>query len=240
MINDVNEENQHPVGHGSKYDRLSDAAISALLTARTEEEAARQAGISRKTLWKWKQLPKFLAAWHARKQEIVNAQDAKYLAALPAASSAAMKILVDTNASPAVRLRAAAHVENRAEKSMEKSARAIEAAKAAHRERRAKNEERRNSANAQVLNLMGEDGRRYVALIRKAYAQGELTDEEHVELLAHNIQFVQVWRNLELPFSLLEPHRPVVKIRRATGKLATMTQMMLRQSFAKALKRRLD
>ena len=49
-------------GHGSKIGRKQEAAIHALLTQRNTEEAARVAGISKRTLIRWQKIPAFQAA----------------------------------------------------------------------------------------------------------------------------------------------------------------------------------
>ena len=50
-------------GHGSKFSRKQEAAILALLTQRSVEEAARVAGIGTQTLYRWMKEPEFDAAY---------------------------------------------------------------------------------------------------------------------------------------------------------------------------------
>ena len=49
------------VGHGQKLGRKKEAAIAALLTNRSVDEAARAAGVGATTLWRWLKLPEFQA-----------------------------------------------------------------------------------------------------------------------------------------------------------------------------------
>ena len=50
-------------GHGQKFGRKKEEAISALLSQRNMEEAARVAGIGTKTLLRWLKIPEFQAAY---------------------------------------------------------------------------------------------------------------------------------------------------------------------------------
>jgi transposase-like protein len=57
-------------GHGSKFGRKKEAAIAALLTARSIEEAARAAGIGTATLFRWQNLPEFQQAYRDAKRAV--------------------------------------------------------------------------------------------------------------------------------------------------------------------------
>jgi hypothetical protein len=46
-------------GHGSKFGRKQEEAIAALLSQRSQEDAARVAGIAPKTLVRWLKAPEF-------------------------------------------------------------------------------------------------------------------------------------------------------------------------------------
>ena len=50
-------------GHGAKYARKQEEAISALLTQRNIDEAAKSIGVSPNTLLKWMKQPEFDAAY---------------------------------------------------------------------------------------------------------------------------------------------------------------------------------
>ncbi len=50
---------QKPRGHGDKLERKTEAAIVALLAHPTMPEAAKAAGVSETTLWRWLQRDDF-------------------------------------------------------------------------------------------------------------------------------------------------------------------------------------
>jgi hypothetical protein len=201
-------------GHGSKYDRRREAAIAALLNSRTEQEAAMEAGISRRTLSRWKKLPEFVSAVHASKQEVLNNANTRYSSPGSAAASTVLKITVDPAARTSARLRAASQVHAVAEKSLEKEARSIESARMERQRQHAETEERSCSAEIQVLNLMESDGPLYVALVRQLYAKAELTRGEYRDLKRCNTRFAQIWRRLDIGFRYLRPDIVSFKIRK--------------------------
>jgi DNA-binding MurR/RpiR family transcriptional regulator len=59
-------------GHGEKLSRKAQQAIAALLTASTLAEAARTAGISEPTLWRWLQRAEFQAAYREARRAAVG------------------------------------------------------------------------------------------------------------------------------------------------------------------------
>jgi hypothetical protein len=59
-------------GHGQKLTRKQEALIAALLTERTHAEAAKKAGISEATLYRWLSLPGFLSAYRRARRELVE------------------------------------------------------------------------------------------------------------------------------------------------------------------------
>jgi hypothetical protein len=61
---DKTHSGKSPKGHGSKFDHKADPAITALLTCRTIEEAAKTAGIGVQTLLRWMKNRKFKAKLH--------------------------------------------------------------------------------------------------------------------------------------------------------------------------------
>src|ERR1035437_7583880 len=59
------------VGHGSKFCRKKEAMIAALLSQRNHEEAARTAGVSKRTLNRYLKMPEFQSAYlEARRAEV--------------------------------------------------------------------------------------------------------------------------------------------------------------------------
>src|SRR5260370_32633968 len=106
-------------GHGDKFGRKMEQAIAALLTQRTQEEAARVAGVGIATLLRWQKLPEFQCAY----REAKRAAFAQSIARLHQMSSAAVstlgKIMVDTNAPASTRVRAADSILNHTTKAIE-------------------------------------------------------------------------------------------------------------------------
>src|ERR1700720_5018351 len=107
------------LGHGAKFGRKKEQAITALLTHRNVEDAARAVGISSNTLLRWTKEPEFDAAYReARRtascQSIARLQDAS-----GAAVTTVLKIMLDTNAPAGTRLRAAEVVLERGAQAME-------------------------------------------------------------------------------------------------------------------------
>src|SRR5260221_598359 len=82
-------------GHGAKFGRKKEAAIVALLTHRTTEDAARAVGIGGATLLRWQKEPEFQAGY----REAKRAAYAQSIARLHQMSSAAVstlgKVMVD-------------------------------------------------------------------------------------------------------------------------------------------------
>ncbi len=56
------------LGHGTKFGRKKDEAITALLTQRNIDEAARSVGIAPNTLLRWMKEPEFDAAYREAKR----------------------------------------------------------------------------------------------------------------------------------------------------------------------------
>ena len=89
-----------------------EAAIAALLTERTVEDAARAAGISVSTLLRWQKVPEFSAAYRQARRAAVSQSSARLQHASSAAVSVLLKLMVDPQTPPACRLRAAETVLN--------------------------------------------------------------------------------------------------------------------------------
>jgi hypothetical protein len=97
-------------GHVSKLSRRQQEAIMALLAQRNVEEAARVAGVSPATLYRWLKAPDFKAAY----REARTAGAGQAIARLQKASGAAVTILLrvmfNLSAPRSVRLKAADRV----------------------------------------------------------------------------------------------------------------------------------
>ena len=104
-------------GHGERLSRKQEQAITALLAESTIERAARSAGISVVTMWRWLQLTKFQAEYRAARRQIVE----HAIASLQKVTSQAIESL-SRNLScglPAVEVRAALGVLEQALKAQE-------------------------------------------------------------------------------------------------------------------------
>lgn len=107
------------VGHGSKFGRKKEDAITALLTQRNVEEAARVAGIGTQTLIRWLKLPEFQAAYREARRAASSQSYARLQQASSAAVSTLLKIMVDANAPASTRVRAADRVLEHARQAIE-------------------------------------------------------------------------------------------------------------------------
>ena len=94
-------------GHGSKFDRKKEAAITALLSQRNHEEAARAAGVSKRTLNRWLKMAEFQAAYLEARRAVMFQATARLQQASSAAVSALLKVMVDPSTPASVRVRAA-------------------------------------------------------------------------------------------------------------------------------------
>ena len=106
-------------GHGAKFGRKKEQAIAALLTQRTTEDAARSVGIGPATLLRWLKEPEFDAAYRAARRAAFSQSIARLQQASSAAVATLLKIMVDQNAPPSTRVRAADSVLDHAAKSIE-------------------------------------------------------------------------------------------------------------------------
>jgi hypothetical protein len=112
-------ENLKAMGHGSKFGRKKEEAITALLTQRNVEEAARAAGIGTRTLNRWLKLPEFDAAYREARRATVSQSNARLQQASSAAVSTLLKIMVDVSAPASTRVRAADSVLDHATQAIE-------------------------------------------------------------------------------------------------------------------------
>jgi len=106
-------------GHGSKLGHKQEAAIVALLTHRSIEEAARAVPVSAKTLLRWMKEPGFDTAYREARRLAYGQSIARLQQAASAASSTLLKIMIDPNSPPSCRLRAADSVLSHAAKAIE-------------------------------------------------------------------------------------------------------------------------
>ena len=107
------------VGPGSKFTRKKEAAIAALLTQRSVEDAARAVGLGTQTLLRWLKIPEFVKEYRNARREAVQQAVARMQQATGAAGTVVLKLMTDPNVPAAVKLRAAECVFDRAIKGIE-------------------------------------------------------------------------------------------------------------------------
>jgi len=104
---------------GAKLGHKQEAAIIALLAQRNLEEAARAVPISAKTLLRWMKDPGFHAAYMEARRLAYGQSIARLQQASTAAATTLLKIMLDPNAPPSCRLRAADSVLSHTAKAIE-------------------------------------------------------------------------------------------------------------------------
>ncbi len=95
------------IGPGSKFTRKMEEAIGALLTQRNVEEAARATGIGPATLLRWLKVPEFQDAYREARRGVFQQTVARLQQGTSTAATALLEIIVDVDAPPSVRVRAA-------------------------------------------------------------------------------------------------------------------------------------
>ena len=106
-------------GHGTKFGRKKEAAIVALLSHRSVDDAARAISVAPNTLLRWMKEPEFDKAYREARWAAFGQSVARLQQAYGAAVSSVLKIMVDANAPASTRLRAADIVLSRAAGAME-------------------------------------------------------------------------------------------------------------------------
>ena len=94
-------------------------AVLALLQQPTLEKAAAAVGVSQVTLWRWVQTEQFQQAYRKARREAFSQSIARLQHAASAATTTLLKIMVDKQAPPASRVRAASQVLDSALRGME-------------------------------------------------------------------------------------------------------------------------
>ncbi|MGA2150259.1 MAG: hypothetical protein ABSH49_35495 [Bryobacteraceae bacterium] len=106
----------------AKFGLKHEKAIAALMTQRNVEEAARVAGIGKRTLYRWQQEPEFQDAYREAKQAAVSQSMARLQYASSAAASTLLKLIVDPSTPASVKARVADSILNHAVKATEMEA----------------------------------------------------------------------------------------------------------------------
>jgi hypothetical protein len=107
------------VGHGTKFGRKKEAAIVALLSQRSVEEAARSLEIGVNTLLRWMKDPDFDAEFRQAKRSVFGQAIARLQQGTSAAATTMLKIMLDPAVTPSTRLRAADCVFNHSKDAIE-------------------------------------------------------------------------------------------------------------------------
>src|ERR1017187_4580656 len=90
-------------GHGTKFGRKKEAAVVALLTHRSIDEAAKAVGVAPNTLLKWMKDREFAAAYRKARAAVVGQAIARLQQTTGAAVSTLQKLMVDTNTPAAIK-----------------------------------------------------------------------------------------------------------------------------------------
>jgi len=96
-----------------------EAAIVALLTCRNTEEAAKNVGVSTRTILRWQKLPEFERAFREARTATFRQCIARLQQASGPAVTTLLKIIVDPSASLAVKARCAYYILEQARKAVE-------------------------------------------------------------------------------------------------------------------------
>ena len=97
-------------GHGAKLPRKQQAAISALMSYRTMDEAAKAIGVSTSTLRRWMDLPDFREAYLKARRQAVTQSYARLQQNSGAACTVLLKMMADPAVKPWARIQAARSV----------------------------------------------------------------------------------------------------------------------------------
>ena len=95
------------LGHGAKFDQKMGQAITALLSHRSVDEAARAVGISPNTLLRWMKEPEFEAALQEARRMAFSQAIGRLQDAGGAAVTTVLKMMLDPKTPAGTRLRAA-------------------------------------------------------------------------------------------------------------------------------------
>ncbi len=106
-------------GHGAKFARKKEAAILALLTHRTTEEAARAAGIGSATPLRWQKEPEFQTAYREAKRAAYGQAIARMHHLTSAAVSTLGKVMLEPDTPASTKVRATDSILNHTMKAIE-------------------------------------------------------------------------------------------------------------------------
>ena len=104
---------------GGKFGCKKEEAITALLTQRNIEEAAKVAGIGANTLLRWLKVPEFQTAYRQARREAFGQAVARLQQGTSAAATTLLKTMIDPGTPASVKVRAAEAIFNHAAKAIE-------------------------------------------------------------------------------------------------------------------------
>jgi putative insertion element HTH domain-containing protein len=106
-------------GNVPKLKPKQEAAIVALLSTRSVEEAARSVKVAVKTLYRWLKESDFDAAYRKARRDTFGQTIARLQQGSPVAAAVLLKMVVDVQTPPSTRVRAAEIVLDKAAKAIE-------------------------------------------------------------------------------------------------------------------------
>lgn len=106
-------------GHGEKRSRKEDIALAALISEPTLGEAAKKAGISEATLWRWLQDPIFQEKYRAARRQAVSHAITQLQRSSTQAVETLHSVMTDTETPAATRVTAAKTILEMAVKAVE-------------------------------------------------------------------------------------------------------------------------
>ena len=106
-------------GHGSKLRRKLDQAVTALLSAKNHDEAAKSIGVAPATLQRWLKLPEFEQAFREARLGVFRHSMARLQQASGAAVTTLLKIMIEPAAPLAVKARCAYYILDQTRKGIE-------------------------------------------------------------------------------------------------------------------------
>ena len=95
------------VGHGAKFGRKMDQAITALMSKPTVEDSAHSIGVSANTLLRWMKEPQFEKAYGEARHAVFSQSIARLQEAASTAVTALLEVVRDKKAPAGIRVRAA-------------------------------------------------------------------------------------------------------------------------------------
>jgi hypothetical protein len=107
------------IGHGAKFAQKMELAIAALLSHKSVEDAARAVDLSTNTLLRWMKEPEFQKKYQEACRLVFSQSLGRLQETSGAAVTTVLKIMVDPNAPPGIRLKAAEIVLEQAAKAVE-------------------------------------------------------------------------------------------------------------------------